>query len=315
MPDRLYSIIVPVYNAEATLHRCVDSILAQTYRNFELILVDYGSRDSSADIIDQYASADTRVIAIHKFNGGVSSARNAGLDRATGDYVAFIDADDYIAFRYLSDYQRANSDLAIAGYSTFGYPIKGEIPEKFNITDREGKIELLESNFGRLLLRTPWAKIFRREIIEKNHLKFKNGIRIGEDTIFVLEFMECCNSISSVTSESYVYYMQDRMKDYKLTAKEYADSINLIERSLAKIGSKQELYNCIKTIRHIFKYIFESGLWYNGMNHAKRESRNWFRYKLWRYIPDEPFLKRIRVIGVMLLWPILYRKLINRNSQ
>ena len=96
MPDRLYSIIVPVYNAEATLNRCVDSILAQTYRNFELILVDDGSRDRSAEIIDQYASADPRVIAIHKLNGGVSSARNAGLDRATGDYVAFIDADDYI---------------------------------------------------------------------------------------------------------------------------------------------------------------------------------------------------------------------------
>lgn len=215
---------------------------------------------------------------------------------------------------YLSDFQYIISDLAIAGYSTFGYSIKGEIPEKFNITDRDGKIELLESNFGRLLLRTPWAKIFRREIIEKNHLKFKNGIRLGEDTIFVLEFMECCNSISSVTSESYMYYTQE-IKDYKLTAKEYAESISLIEQNLTTIGSKQKLYHSIKTIRHIFKYTFESGLWHNGMNHAKRESRNWFRYKLWRYIPDEPFLKRIRVTLVMLLWPILYRKLINCNSK
>lgn len=110
MPERLYSIIVPVYNAETTLNRCVDSILAQTYRNFELILVDDGSRDRSAEIIDQYASADPRVIAIHKLNGGVSSARNAGLDRATGDYVAFIDADDYVDSNYLDGFQNRNED-------------------------------------------------------------------------------------------------------------------------------------------------------------------------------------------------------------
>lgn len=94
--DRLYSIIVPVYNAEKTLRRCIDSILAQTYPNFELILVDDGSKDSSATIIDEYASKDSRIIPIHQPNGGVSSARNAGLDNAYGDYVVFIDADDYI---------------------------------------------------------------------------------------------------------------------------------------------------------------------------------------------------------------------------
>ena len=111
--DRLYSIIVPVYNAEKTLRRCIDSILAQTYPNFELILVDDGSKDSSATIIDEYAAKDSRIIPIHQPNGGVSSARNAGLDNAYGDYVVFIDADDYITPPYLHEYQRNSEDLII----------------------------------------------------------------------------------------------------------------------------------------------------------------------------------------------------------
>ena len=92
----IISVIVPVYNAEKTLRRCVDSILAQTFEDFELILINDGSKDQSGDICDEYAAKDPRVKTVHKTNGGVSSARNAGLCIAQGEYIAFIDSDDYI---------------------------------------------------------------------------------------------------------------------------------------------------------------------------------------------------------------------------
>ena len=92
----MISIIVPVYNTEKYLHRCIDSVLAQTYQDFELLLIDDGSKDSSGAICDEYAAQDTRVRVFHKENGGVSSARNVGLDLAQGEWVTFVDSDDYI---------------------------------------------------------------------------------------------------------------------------------------------------------------------------------------------------------------------------
>ena len=110
-----FSVIVPVYNAEKTLQRCVDSILAQTFEDFELILINDGSKDQSGDICDEYAAKDSRVKTVHKTNGGVSSARNAGLRIAQGEYIAFIDSDDYIDNDYLLGFKHYDADLIISG--------------------------------------------------------------------------------------------------------------------------------------------------------------------------------------------------------
>ena len=104
MSDSLISVIVPVYNSEQTLHRCIDSILGQTYRNFELLLINDGSKDRSGEICDEYARQDSRVKVFHKENGGVSSARNVGLDNARGDWVTFVDSDDWVGDTYLDNY-------------------------------------------------------------------------------------------------------------------------------------------------------------------------------------------------------------------
>ena len=115
MKSPTISVIVPVYNAEKTLRRCVDSILAQTFEDFELILINDGSKDQSGDICDEYAAKDSRVKTIHKTNGGVSSARNAGLRIAQGEYIAFIDSDDYIDNDYLLGFKHYDADLIISG--------------------------------------------------------------------------------------------------------------------------------------------------------------------------------------------------------
>ena len=97
----IMSVIVPVYNTEQYLHRCIDSILTQTYTDFELLLIDDGSKDKSGDICDEYALKDSRIRVFHKENGGVSSARNLGLDNAAGEWITFVDSDDWIIESYL----------------------------------------------------------------------------------------------------------------------------------------------------------------------------------------------------------------------
>lgn len=112
----LISIIVPVYNSESTLNRCVDSILNQTFHDWELLLIDDGSTDQSGEICDQYDAKDQRINVFHKENGGVSTARNVGLDNAKGSWVTFIDSDDFISINFLSTFVRfQSSDLYICG--------------------------------------------------------------------------------------------------------------------------------------------------------------------------------------------------------
>ena len=120
--DPLVSVIIPIYNMEAYLARCLDSVLNNTYRNLEIICVDDGSTDGSAEILRAYAEKDSRIVPIFKENGGVSSARNAGLDRMTGEYVTFVDPDDFVHPQYVELLYRAlkesGTEIAICGFET-----------------------------------------------------------------------------------------------------------------------------------------------------------------------------------------------------
>lgn len=133
MGDRI-SIIVPVYNAESYLKRCLDSIINQTYKNIEIILIDDGSTDKSGMICDEYKSHDDRIIVIHKANSGVSSARNSGLDIAGGEYIAFIDSDDYVPKNYLEmllNDMTDETEMVVCGPDTY-LPNGGGNPRSFS---------------------------------------------------------------------------------------------------------------------------------------------------------------------------------------
>lgn len=110
MNEIMISVIIPIYNTEKYLHRCIESVLNQSYKNFELLLINDGSKDRSGDICDEYAKKDNRIKVFHKINGRVSSARNLGLDNAKGDYICFIDADDYVGERYLEIHLPDNNE-------------------------------------------------------------------------------------------------------------------------------------------------------------------------------------------------------------
>ncbi len=225
------SVIVPVYKAEKYLHRCVDSILAQKFTDFELILVNDGSPDNSGAICDEYAQKDSRVRVFHKENGGVALARNLGLDNAKGEWITFIDADDYIedGFLYIPD--SAQDDLLIQNYKVIegeNYDVKFEN----SIIPPTQIQEFINQNIDKLWLRTPWSKFFKREIIYKNKIKFTEGVKIGEDTIFVLDYLYYTKSVRYMASASYVYENNEScINKYKLSVEKAVEIFHLfIER-------------------------------------------------------------------------------------
>ena len=205
------SIIVPVYNGEKVLKRCVDSIINQDYRDLEIILVDDGSKDDSFRIISEYAKNDERIVPVHKENGGVSSTRNLALDLATGDYIQFIDVDDWLPFDstklMVRGMEENKTDLVIADF----YRVVGDkIAKKGSI--KEGGVTTRNAFADRMML-TPadfyygvlWNKLYRRDIIEKYHIRMDENISYSEDMIFNLEYLLHVEKIFVLKSPVYYY--------------------------------------------------------------------------------------------------------------
>ena len=184
--EDLISIVIPVYKVEPYLLRCVQSVMAQTYRNLEIILVDDGSPDNCGSLCDRLAEKDARIIVYHKENGGLSDARNFGTERATGSYIAFIDSDDYIAADYIAYLHTLlaenNGDIACCPMTkTAGdlaaYHTNESMPEVQLLTGIEACHQLFESKL-RLTLVTAWGKLLKSEIVK--NAPFPKG-RVHED--------------------------------------------------------------------------------------------------------------------------------------
>lgn len=193
--DITVSIIVPVYNAEKLLPRCVDSILNQEYADFELILVDDGSKDNSGKICDEYAAKDERVKVIHKENTGVSDSRNRGIAMACGKYLQFLDSDDWITPDATRLFVRAaeenHCDMVIADfYRVVGerLAVKGDIEEDGVLTQEEFAAHMME-NPADFYYGVLWNKLYRRELVEKYRLRMDTQISWCEDFMFNLEYI------------------------------------------------------------------------------------------------------------------------------
>ena len=202
------SVIIPVYNAEKYLYRCIDSVLAQTYQDFELLLIDDGSKDSSGVICDEYAAKDARVRVFHKENGGVSSARNLGLDNARGEWITFVDSDDWIKPLYLEHLMICahTSDLVITYATVFSDNDNKGVKEKYPEHDITAEnFSLLFEQNAMSWHTSPWSKLYKRKIIENYRLRFEEDVHIGEDAIFLYSYMLQANEIKIVCYTDYCY--------------------------------------------------------------------------------------------------------------
>lgn len=205
------SIIVPVYNAERTLTRCIDSILNQEYTDFELLLVNDGSKDSSGSICDRYAAKDSRIHVIHKENSGVSDSRNIALDRACGTYLQFLDSDDWItpnATRLLVETaQHYHCDMVISDfYRVVGERVshKGDIEDDCVLTREEFASHMIE-NPADFYYGVLWNKLFRRDIVEEYHLRMNSEISWCEDFMFNLEYIRHADVFFALQVPIYYY--------------------------------------------------------------------------------------------------------------
>lgn len=212
------SVIVPVYNAQAYLPRCIDSILSQTFSDFELILVDDGSPDSSGAICDGYAAKDSRVQVIHKENGGVAAARNSALDIAQGQYVAFCDSDDFwdavLLESAIQAIQASNAQMVHFNYreTENGEVIKTRhfLPGVFDLTDHPERLSyliriLLAHQHGWEL----WDRLFSRDIIEKHHIRCcTTSGNFGEDLNFICKYLFHAHRICCIEDCLYTYCRQ-----------------------------------------------------------------------------------------------------------
>ena len=201
--QELVSVIIPVYNVEKYLRRCLDSVIAQTYWNLEIILVDDGSKDLSGLICDEYEKKDGRIRVIHQSNGGVSSARNAGIDRMTGSYVTFIDSDDYVLPDYVEKLMNVmckyHADMA--GCNTWS---KGS-PRIFT-DENKATIKIVRDNF----LDYQWhasvnATCFRADVIRESRVRFDESIAFGEDTLVLFEVYSQYPKAYFLKDELYFY--------------------------------------------------------------------------------------------------------------
>ena len=205
------SVIIPVYNRSKTLSRCLDSVLAQTYRNLEIIVVNDGSTDASGKLLSEYAKKDPRIVLITKPNSGVSDSRNYALESAHGTFVQFVDSDDWITENATETYVRAitehESDLVISDY----YRIKGrQIHQSGDIREagtytRTEYAEQLMDKAGDFYYGVVWNKFFKRGIIEKHCLSFDERMDWCEDFLFNLEYLRYASLITVLKEPLYFY--------------------------------------------------------------------------------------------------------------
>ena len=238
------SVIVPVYNVEKYLPRCIDSILSQTFTDFELLLIDDGSPDNCGKICDEYAAKDSCVRVFHKPNGGVSSARNLGLDKAQGEWVTFIDSDDYVSPSYFEELFSAtidNPDFVVINNAV------RNIEESNSVFLDSHHFKTLFSTYKIGRCSAPWGKLFNNDILTKYHLRFKTNIHFGEDAILVYSYLLKIRNVVLICSDSYCYE-EGRPGSLTYTINSYESELlarnefcAILEETIARFSLEKEL--------------------------------------------------------------------------
>lgn len=213
MKTPLLSVIIPAYNAGSSVSMIVSAVLAESFRDLELVIINDGSTDNTQKVLDALEQQDSRVIAIHKENGGPSSARNTGLDIARGRYVVFFDADDMIVPGVLQTVvdamEQGDADLVVSGWQIDLPDVPGYKRVSPTPITVQGQSEIRAFVVRSIgidgTLYNLWNKVFRADIIEKNKLRFRDDVRFGEDLIFAFHYFAHCESMTIIPDITYRY--------------------------------------------------------------------------------------------------------------
>lgn len=215
----MISVIIPVYNTAQELPRCLDSILNNTYRDLEIICINDGSKDHSLDILNTYAANDSRIRVIDQKNAGVSAARNRGLDAAVGEYIAFVDSDDWVHHRYfeilLQSMDESGADIQICGDIVTSEQIPDpDLGEHLSETTALSERQALENSLN------VWKRLYKREVIRD--IRFLREMRFAEDRVFNMEIYRAIEGIRvmQITSPMYYYYMREGSAVHSLHPRE-----------------------------------------------------------------------------------------------
>lgn len=301
-----YSVIIPVYNAEKTLRRCIDSLLSQHFSDAEIILVNDGSKDDSGAICEEYAEEHRNIRYVSQQNGGVSAARNAGLDAAQGEYVLFVDSDDYVTPNCFSGIEQAVESgkadwIQFSGYVDSGTERRKLARSPGRSASREELMPHIVDAICRKTINGPWAKLYRREIIEKHSIRFPVGASVAEDRAFNIVYSFFIQNYS--VSETAVYVLNTE-NDNSLSRKrhddlekqfEIADSFLYRELAAALISDREkEAYHqalnfgVCRAIYHDAKLMIQDGVgWFSRqmrlMHLCRKVNRKHMKYPKTRY--------------------------------
>lgn len=313
MPE--ISVIVPVYKVEPYIHKCVDSILAQTFTDYELILVDDGSPDTCGNICDEYAQKDARIHVIHKENGGLSDARNAGMKIACGEYVIFIDSDDYIDADMLSylyeNLKKADADMATCGiYEVYADRIEKQEEEPDFVCSGEEAFRCILR--GHTIRGEIWNKLIKRSCI--SDLEFPKG-KLYEDIFYTVDMMQRIKKVAVGTKPKY-YYLH---RSDSITGKAYRPKLfdiidgytknyQVVQHAFPKLEEEAECLWIWSRFIVLDKMLLEE----NYRSIDRFEELVTFIKQHFRRIMKNPYFQRNRKISaiVLLISIPLYRKLV-----
>lgn len=290
MNKPLISVICAIYNMELFMHRCIDSIINQTFKNFELILVDDGSTDLSGKICDQYAELDNRIVVIHKENAGVSSARQTGINLAKGDYTIHVDPDDWIELNMLEKLyekaQRENADMVISDYYV---NIRGsQIYEKQKPTSLEHEVILYDLFKG--LHANCWNKLIRRSCYINYGVNFPVNINFREDFCVIVQLLLHPIKVTYINQAFYHYVRDVNVNSIasSINEKKYYDQlavINQIEEYFK--GNYVECLNILKA--DVATWLVETG--FKSSSEIRNEFRELLDFKAFINLPHNRQIK------------------------
>lgn len=266
------SVIVPVYNVEKYVRQCIESILAQTFTDWELLLVDDGTQDNSGYICDEYAQQDSRIRVFHKKNGGVSSARNLGLENAKGKWITFVDSDDFIGSRYLEQLNASTIvspkiDFVHCGLQNY---VNGEVSinQRYEINESSDCATVFNKFRGLIV-----AKWFKRDIIIKNKIRFDERMKIAEDYVFTVDYIRCIDRYAFSDCIDYFYRIHQQsatrtertISDYDVALYEFHRLYDVVEtyirvKNISEKDSKYRRSLLARTAIIVMLILFKSNI-------------------------------------------------------